>query len=933
MKTIYKNIGREFKMSLGRFLSVSALLALGVFVLIGLNVTGPNMRKTAQIEYAKSNLSDAKISSTIPISAETQRYFNDLKEIEKIEYGYTTDTLIKDSESALRIESLPDTLSKINITDGRKPENSSEVLLSNNLKNKYKINDKIKVQAPKDSQSLKIKNSELTVVGFVTSSEYLKKDKIGTTSIGNGSLSGFAYVTKEAFKENQPDFARLSLKKINGKAYSEEYEKKSSEIVSQLQTKLNVENDSRIATLSKELDDQVREGNEKITEATNKLIEVEKEISDGKKQISNAKVILQESQNELDKNIKIAIESGQATLLENLNAKQVVLDSQRKELLEKENLLNDKANSLTESKRTIQGFESKVKDAEESKNSLNNVSLLIENRNDYNDGYNNYGEDTDRIDALGKTFPILFFIIAILVSFTTMRRMVEEKRIEMGTLRALGYSKLDVMKEFLLYSFSAALLGTTIGSFLGLIVLPQIIFKAYSANFTFIDLNLSLHPWYILIGLLISLLSTVLASWLAARKELKEFPTTLMTPKPPKDGSRIFLERITPIWKNMSFSHKVTARNLFRYKSRMFMTIIGVAGATALMLTGFGIKDSLDSIVKQQFDNITKYDVIAVYNTKDSEKNVSKVENKVTHNNKVESFTEVYYDSVYSKKKGEAVKQNISLMVPSDNSTFYQYTVLKDYKTNKPLKLSSSGAIISEKLSKVEDVKVGDTLTIYDNNGQPHDIKVSEITKMYAGHYIYMSQDYYKSVYGDEESNNSYLVNLKDSSKKSIDQFSVDYNSLEASLGVIQSDELKSTITNILNNLNNMILVVVIAASLLSMVVLYTLININVSERIRELSTLKVLGFYPKEVLMYIYREANILTGAGILFGLGIGYVFHGYIMSVLPPASAMVAPGLSWINIIISISLTIVFSLIIMLIMNYKIQKVDMLEALKSVE
>lgn len=200
-------------MSLGRFLSVSALLALGVFVLIGLNVTGPNMRKTAQIEYAKSNLADAKISSTIPISDETQRYFNDLKEIEKIEYGYTTDTLIKDGESALRIESLPDTLSKINITDGRKPENSSEVLLSNNLKNKYKINDKIKVQAPKDSQSLKIKNSELTVVGFVTSSEYLKKDKIGTTSIGNGLLSGFAYVTKEAFKENQPDFARLSLKK------------------------------------------------------------------------------------------------------------------------------------------------------------------------------------------------------------------------------------------------------------------------------------------------------------------------------------------------------------------------------------------------------------------------------------------------------------------------------------------------------------------------------------------------------------------------------------------------------------------------------------------------------------------------------------------------------------------------------------------------
>ncbi|GFO79140.1 ABC transporter permease [Lactococcus lactis] len=933
MKTINKIIIREFKVSLGRFLSVSALLTLGVFVLIGLNVTGPNMRKTAQKEYELSNLADARISSTIPISENTQSYLTNLKEIKKIEFSFTTDTLLENTSKPLRVESLPDTLSKIKITEGRQPHNKSEIILSDNLKNDFKLNEKIKVQSPKSSQSLEIKNSELKVVGFATSSEYLKKDKIGQTGAGNGVLDGYSYVVKDAFKDNRPNFARIDLKNLKGRAYSEEYEKKSSDIVASLQKNLNKQNSSRIEESRKEIDDQIKTANDQINTGKNNLNIAQEQVNNGLNQINAAKIELQNSQNELNQNIEKAESLQQANTLEILKQKQLILNDQNQEILSKERKLSEENELVEQNKLKIQKLEDKVNQAQESKNNLSNISLLIANRNDYNDGYNNYGEDTERIDALGKTFPILFFLIAILVSFTTMRRMVEEKRIEMGTLRALGYSKSHVMREFLLYSTSAALVGTVIGSILGLIALPQIIFKAYSANFTFEKLTLDLHPWYILLGLLISLFSTVLASWLAARKELKELPALLMIPKPPKDGSRILLERITPIWKRMSFSHKVTARNLLRYKSRMFMTIIGVAGATALMITGFGIRESLNSIVEKQFGSITKYDVIAVYNTRDTKKNVTEVKNKVKNNKDIAKYTDVYFYSVYSKQNGDSVRQNISLIVPSDASSFDKYTSLRDYQTDQQLNLNSTGAVISEKLSKVENVKPGDNLTILDSFGKSHNIKVSAITKMYAGHYIYMNQSYYKSVYGEIEPNNSYLISLKDSSNKSVNKFSIDFNSLDSSISTIQSEEVKSTIKNILNNLNNLILVVVVAASLLSMVVLYTLININVSERIRELSTLKVLGFYPKEVLMYIYREANILTGFGILFGLGIGYIFHGYVMSVLPPASSMVAPGLSWINIFTSIFLTIIFSLVIMMIMNRKIQKVDMLEALKSVD
>ncbi|MDN6083976.1 MAG: FtsX-like permease family protein [Lactococcus plantarum] len=933
MKTIYKNIRREFKQSIGRFFSVSALLTLGVFVLIGLNVTGSNMRQTAQSVYETSNLADAKVTSTVPISAETQAYLNKLKEIQKIEYGHTIDILLGSNSRALRIESLPDTLSKITLTQGRKPHNTSEIVLSDGLKSTYKIGDKLNLKAPKPTQSLAIRNSELTIVGFATSPEYLKKDSIGMTRIGDGTLAGFAYVKQELFNTAQPDFARLSLENLNGKAYSDKYEKQSSDLVNALQKQLNRHNASRIETLNQEVDKQILTGNKKITEAKIRLSQAQQQLESSQKELNESRLALLEQQTVLDENMNKARQQQQTGLIANLNEKQGILDYQKQALAQRENLLNEQIKSLDNNKAQLLELEKKVQEAQESKKAINHISLLIQNRNDYNDGYNTYGEDTERIDALGKTFPILFFIIAILVSFTTMRRMVEEKRIEMGSLRAFGYSKLAVMREFLLYSGATALLGIFFGSLLGLIVLPRIVFRAYSANFTFTDLMLSLHPWFILLALLIALLSTVLASWLAAKKELKELPATLMVPKPPKDGSRIFLENITPIWQRMSFSHKVTARNLFRYKSRMFMTIIGISGAIALMITGFGIRQSLDSIVKQQFGKITKYDVIALYNPKDSGKNISDIASIVTDKNEVKRSTGVYFDSVYTKKKGEAVKQKVSLIVPNEIDMFSQYTALKDYRTKNPLKLDDSGAIVSEKLAKIEGVNVGDNLTIYDINGQSHQIKIAKITQMFAGHYIYMDKTYYKSEVGSTESNNAYLINLKDKSRKSVNHFSVEFNALNASLGTIQSEDVKSTITNILDNLNNMIIVIVVAASMLSMVVLYTLININVSERIRELSTLKVLGFYPKEVLMYIYREANILTGVGISFGLFVGYLFHSYIMRVLPPSTAMVAPGLSPLNLLISVLLTIIFSLIIMVIMNHKIQKVDMLEALKSVE
>ena len=905
MKMLNKNIAREFKMSLARYISVSALLMLGVFVLIGLNVTGPNMRKTAQTAYNAEQLADAKVTSTVSLNAKDRTTIENLAGIKKTEFGHTTDTVIKNTKHVLRIQSNPKTLSKMTLTKGHKATTAKQIVLSDELRGQYQLGDHITVAAGKANGSTGLTHKTFTIVGFATSTEYLKKDNLGSTSLGSGTLYGFAYTTTGAFSSSKPNVARLAFTKVKGAAYSNAYEHYATQQVAKLQRKLNQRNRARVASLRKDLTQQINDAKTRIAKNTTT--------------IANADTTLATAQKQLNTQMAQAKAAQSSSAITTLTAKQKTLEQQQA--------------ALKKQKQALKTAKAKVVDAKATKRQLNDVSLTIASRNDYNDGYNNYGEDAERIDALGKSFPAFFFLIAILVSFTTMRRMVEEKRIEMGTLRALGYTKGEVMREFLIYSITTAVTGTVFGSILGLLVLPKIIFRAYTANFNFSSLQLALHPGFIAAGFAIALFSTVLASWLAAHASLKTITAELMLPKPPVSGSRILLERITPIWKRMSFSHKVTARNLFRYKGRMLMTIIGVAGATALMITGFGIRDSLNTIIDRQFSQISQYDLVAVYNPNAKRSDVTSAQESITKANTVKRHSSAYFANVYATSSDSNSRENISLLVPSSTSQLDRYIKLRDYKTNRKMTLSKNGAIVSQKLAKLQNVNVGDTFTIKDTDGTSHKIKVAGITKMYAGHGIYMSKAYYNQVYDANVTANAYLVTLKHATAKSVNAFAAKFNRTAAAVQTVQSKETKKTITNILSNLNNLILVLVLSASLLSLVVLYTLTNINVSERVRELSTLKVLGFYPKEVLMYIYRETNILTGAGIIVGIGVGYAFHAYIMALLPPATAMVAPGLTWINIIISVGLTIVFSLVVMFMMNRKIQSVDMLEALKSVD
>lgn len=850
MKILNKNILREFKFSIARFLSITVLLALGVFILIGLKVTGNDMRMTGNNYYQSHKMADAVVKSNSTINKSDQNKLKKLKHVGTIEFTKSTDGIISGTKTSIRVQARTKKLSLYNVSSGRLPTRSNEIAINKRDKGKYQIGDYIILNNKNNKKISGLKQSRYKIVGFVTSSDYLLKQNLATTTVGTGQIDTYAVVAKSAFSSDSPTTALIHYNNLNGSSYSNQYEKQVEKNVSQ-------------------------------SEPTIKKI-----VSARKKSIVNAAFTKIDTQTPVIKKKY----GEQSTLLINKEKQQVV----------------SKADSL---------------------------SYQIQSRNDYNQGYNQFGEDAKRIDVLSNTFPIIFFAVAILVVLITMSRMGEEKRSEIGILRALGYTKFDAMKVFILYGLLASVIGTSIGAWLGTKFLPQKIFSAYAANFVIPNFTTKTSWKWICISLVITIICTVLPAIYVAGKSLKEKPATLMLPKPPKSGSKILLEKIPFIWKKISFNYKVTIRNLFRYKFKSFMTIIGVLGCTALLITGFGIKDSLNGIVSKQYKNIIHYDLIGMYNTSDSTNNINKYKNKISNLDGLNSKTTIYYENVTSKPSSMNSNQQISMIVPKSQTKFKDFVTLINPNTNKKIQLSDSGAVITQKLAKIMNVSVGDKLTIKTSSGQKYKVKISAITEMYAGHDIYMNAKYYQKVFGKLISYNSTMIKLDDRSSTNIDKISRQLTKQHASLTVIQSDDAKKTINNILHGLNNLVLIIIIAASLLAFVVLFTLTNINVSERIRELSTIKVLGFYSIEVVMYIYRETLILTIIGILLGFISGSWLHNYIMQTLPPATAMADMSLFWTNFTISGLMTIIFSLIVMGFMARKINKVDMLGALKSVD
>ena len=545
-----------------------------------------------------------------------------------------------------------------------------------------------------------------------------------------------------------------------------------------------------------------------------------------------------------------------------------------------------------------------------------------------NESYKELINASDNIKKLGNIFPLIFFAISILVSLISMMRMIEEDRTENGTLKSLGYNNFEITLKYIIYSLLATIIGSISGVFIGSYLIPYVIWNIYKKLFFIPKFIYLINSSFNALGLLICTLCICGTAIFVCIHNLKEKPANLMRPKNPKSGKKIFIEKINFIWKKIKFSEKITIRNIFRYKARVFTTIFGIAGCTALILAGFGLKDSIKEVTNYQFNNIFKYDKTLIIN---ENKDYNLIKNYITNDNDINKFTEVNTQTItveYNNKE-----QDVTLVTPNNFKELKNIIYLSNIDDGKEIEEPPyNTCIISEKTSKLLNIKIGDTLAIINNENNNKEIKVSYITKNYINQYIYITKETYNNIFNNYNIN-SFLVDLKEINNEEKESFDTKYISEGYVSAIVNNEDIKNSINDMLSSIDSIVAILIIAATALAFVVLYNLSNINISERKREIATLKVLGFYPKEVDKYINSETFILTTIGIIIGLIFGSYLSHFIISTCEPDYIMFDRNVFAISYIYSILITTTFTIIVNIVTHFNLKKINMIESLKNVE
>ena len=677
-----------------------------------------------------------------------------------------------------------------------------------------------------------------------------------------------------------------------------------------------------LLVINKQLQAQgITDINQTVSTTETAIQTAKEELENGQKQIDSAKAELQTREEQLN--------STKSSTYAELNSAEKKLDDSEKQIEEAEAEL---AKSREEFNSKIADAEKELDDAEEEVNSIERPTWYILDRQQ-NAGYVSYMQDTDRVANLAQVFPIVFFIVAALISLTSMTRMVEEQRVQIGTLKALGYNKLQIAAKYIIYATLATVIGGAIGLVIGFSLLPKVIADIYAMVYDVPNVILAFNMTYATAGMAAAMLCTIGATIISCYKTLKQKPATLMRPKAPKPGKRVLLERITFIWKRLNFTQKVTVRNIFRYKKRFLMTIIGVGGCTALIIAGFGLRDAISSMIPSQYGKIDLYNASVTLKDEYKNEELEKIDNILKDYEYTEDVLNANVQSVTIDKNDNT--QSIQLIVPQTPENLSNFIVLES-RTNNDEKyaLDDTGVIITEKLSKLLDIKVGDEIKIVNSDDKACNVKVNAITENYIYHYIYMTPNLYNELYDTRVGYNVVYVNTIEMTEEQEDTLgeqilsNSDYIS-----GVTFMSNTESIFSEVMNNMDLVVWILIISAGLLAFVVLYNLLNANITERIRELATIKVLGFYDKEVYDYISRETIILTILGMLVGVGGGYFLTLYIIKTCEIDMLMFNPQITVWSYLFGVLITALFAIIVNIITYFSLKKIDMIESLKSVE
>jgi len=904
-KVYWKDLFGSFTHSKGRFLSILTLMLLGSLALVGLKVTTPNMHRTANQFIQQQKMLDLAVMGDLGLDQVDQEELLGVKGA-RVEFGSLLDLTVKGTGEAIRLFSAPKSLSSFRVTKGRLPKKEEELALASFWEDRYQIGDTLTLEEKSGTRS-SLKRNQFTIVGFVQSSEMWSQKNLGTAMSGSGNLDAYALVLKEVFTTKLPVIARIQFDDLRYlDSFSQVYQKRLEAHQEELEKLLKDNGKARYQRLKQEADGQIQKG--------------QKELSRAKETLQSAKNQIDQAQKQLD------LQEAQFKKLASfLPAKEQVASQEK--LHQAKEQLDQKKKDWTAGETELEKKEGELKKAQRERDQLEIPTYHVYDRKTMpgGQGYLMYSNASSSISAVGNIFPVVLYLVAAMVTFTTMTRFVDEERTNAGIFKALGYRTRDIILKFVLYGFFAGTIGTLLGTLLGHYFLSGIISNIITQGMVIGESREYFYGDMTLIALGLSFIASVLPAYWVSRKELKEEANLLLLPKPPVSGSKIFLERLHFIWKRLSFTHKVTARNLFRYKQRMLMTIFGVAGSVALLFAGLGIQSSVRGVSKRQFQEILSYELIVAQKTNSSSQESKELTNRLEKSD-IKDYRPIYSKVIEASLKGGRDKQTITMMV-TDRTDFAPFVSLRSIKQGESLSLKK-GVIISSKLAQLARVTVGDRLTL-----DGHSFKVAGITENYVGHFVYMDQASYQKIYGKRTSANSYLLKLKNPSTRQVQAVSRDMMNLAAVKAVSQNASMISLFNSVAKSLDTTMMILVVVSILLAIVILYNLTNINVAERIRELSTIKVLGFHNKEVTLYIYRETILLSIIGILMGLGGGYYLHQFLIAMIAPDAILFYPKVGLGVFLFPVGGMILLLILLGIYVDHYLRKIDMLEALKSVD
>lgn len=1000
MKSMMKKTTlREIRESLGRYLAIMAIVALGVGLFAGLKITKTVMVGSADAFWQAQQLYDYRLVSTLGFEEEDVQALAQKADVRAVQGAMEADVLYTDeqgNDKVLKAHSILENINMLETVAGRLPESDTECVVDDHLYGEEVIGSKIVLSGDNDQDDLdSFRYTEYTIVGTVRSPLYVQFER-GTTSLGNGSVSGFVYLLPEGFATDYYTDIYVKFEE-DAQVYSDEYDAYMDEREAQWETyceeqgerryqSIMTEAEEELADAEQELADEKAEAEVELADAKQELTDAEKEIADGEKKLEdgeqeladNKEVIAQKERELAD--ARAALEAQEAELAsqeealagmmqgqaagmqyqmpadmarQQLEAGKAQIEEGEAELRKARGQIRDAGEEIEESRQELADarqevedgwqeyndakaeFDEKIADAEQKLADARAEIADIEKPDTYvlgretNTGYVCFESDSSIVEGIANVFPVFFFLVAALVCMTTMNRMVEEQRTQIGVLKALGYGEARIMGKYLFYSGSAAFTGCVAGYLAGIRLFPLVIWQAYGVMYRFGGIVYAFDWATAVLCLAVSLLCSMGTTWASCRHELREVAAELMRPKSPKAGKRIFLEWIPFIWNRMKFLHKVSVRNIIRYKRRFLMMVIGISGCTALLLTGFAIRDSVTTVADRQFEEIQTYAVGVTLKDGVTKEDLSLLEelDQIVADNGGDYGLAV--ETSMDLETADGIK-SVKLIAAAEPESFGAYFDLHT-PAGEPIAYPQAGeVVICNKLSERYRIRAGDTITLFNEDREELQAVVSGVCENYIYNYVYVNEETYRKATG-ETGYQSVYVNLP----AEADVYGVGASLMKAEhvTAVAVNRDMLLRVSRMMTSMNYIVFVIIACAGALAFIVLYNLNNINITERIREIATIKVLGFYKKETATYVFRENTVLTGIGCAVGLVLGRLLHIYVMHEVDIDMMSFDVHVEPVSYLLSILLTFVFTWLINRIMSGKLDKINMAESLKSVD